>query len=463
MINIKVLFRWVCALSFVLLLTTAVVSGYWYVFDKDELGNMHKVYLLAQGQKPFVHFFTIYSPLFHYLLIPTSKIAGWTLETLYNARITMIALFLIRLLLLFGLAKTLFNKNIAILTLIFYLFDPFTIFTSMQIRPDNLMVLFSIASFWLLAIRSSFWSGVLMGLSIATLVKIVPAAAVTFLMLIYWRRQEVCAYAFGLILAIVLLSIPFAVNGTLPIMMQNTIFDARLTNETLLYPVRLGNFYWAPNIYIFGLDGRPIVWAYVWILPILGFIGASRLAKEKNDIAKLLTGVLVIQWVLLFFVKSVFIQYYLPITWLFALFGAYVLNDAFNKRYSTLLLILTVTFFTLGSVQANLGRAKLTTQAQGVEEKLLRRWGQIPQNAEVFPNFVFRPSPYPLLYGAFYGDMPKSILNRFLPVEKVLEEKRVLYVLASESDLTYYSFQTEQYIQSSYQRVSGDEELWVRK
>lgn len=160
-----------------LLFLSVVWGGSKLIVDNDELSHAHLTYWIAQGLLPYRDFYaSVYTPVFHWLLLPIFSVAGFHPETLLFARFGMMGLFIIRLLLLYALTKTLFTKRIGVLALLLHLLDPFTTITALQIRPDNLMiVLFLGAMVLLVQKRSTFGSGLLSGLSLLTMVKIAPS------------------------------------------------------------------------------------------------------------------------------------------------------------------------------------------------------------------------------------------------------------------------------------------------
>jgi len=128
-------------------------SGYWYTYYGDELVHANTVYLLSRGYRPFTDFFTIYSPLFHYFLLPFFTFFGCTLETIQLSKFVMIFLFALRLLIGYLFVSKVFSKLTGFLFVLILLLDPFTVFSGMQIRPDNLLMLVFFTGFLLFPMR----------------------------------------------------------------------------------------------------------------------------------------------------------------------------------------------------------------------------------------------------------------------------------------------------------------------
>ena len=121
---------------------SVVLSGYRFQFNSDELFNANVTYLLLKGLRPYVDFYLIYAPILHWLLAPVFLLFGFTFKAVSMARIVMIVFFLIRLFLMFLLVTKVFGKRTGLLFILFYLLNPFVVFAEMQIRPENMMLVF---------------------------------------------------------------------------------------------------------------------------------------------------------------------------------------------------------------------------------------------------------------------------------------------------------------------------------
>jgi len=266
----------------ILVLTASIVnSGLNYQYDIDELFHTQITYLLIKGYKPFVDFFSIHSPIFHTLLIPIYKVKGFSFDAIYVARITMVFLFILRSFLSFILVKKVLSTRTALIFLPLFLFDPFTVFAGMQIRPDNLMMLLFTLGLLFLTIsltKASKIASTIAGVTLATTLlvslKIVPSVATVILLFSIYcflkkKRRDLLQFTIGLVLPVLIFIIIFLTQGNLPQMIQQVFFDARKINEGLLYPSPPGNYHKPNNIYIYGVPGRPLTWTYAITLPVL--------------------------------------------------------------------------------------------------------------------------------------------------------------------------------------------------
>lgn len=456
---------------FLFLLYSVVRSGYYYSFDNDELSHAHQIYLIAKEYKPFVDFFTIYSPVFHWAFLPLFSFSGFNFETIFYARIFMISLFLLRLGLIYYLVRQVFGNRIALILLGISLLDPFNIFTGMQFRPDNLMMTTFLYGLFLLfyslrnkSFRNLFFAGLFFGLSLLISIKILPSVfIICIVLLVYLLRtnkyKSIYNFFSGLLLPIIIFCLYFVINHSFGPMIQSLLIDGKRTNDAILFPVPLGFFYQPNNAYIFGQGGYPLGWYLSILLPIFAFFGLIIAFQTKKLFSVILIGSFLIQLLSLFFIHSIFIQYYIPLLWLQAFFASVAIDRLINHKFNILLIILFLIFAYFGW-QANMSRSQFSnTQAL---DKIKARWLQIPENVPTFPNFLFRPSVYPLTYGYFIGDIPADIIARFPPINKILVQKKVNFLLLNSFSMSYLSDSTQTNIDKNYQKVPGDDELWIK-
>jgi len=473
----------------VLLLISAVWSGYNYVFDNDELAHIHTIYLIVKGYQPYTSFFSIYTPVLHWLLVPLFRINGFFLSTIADARFVMILLFLLRIGAASLLIKELFGKRIAFLFIPIFLMDPFTVFTAMQIRPDNLMMTFYTLGLLVATLgvkrkdkRLVFVAGLFLGTAVVTMIKIIPSLCIFGVLILIFHRAKGIRDAviplfvgFGTIVGFFLFS--FFASGTLVVMIRQVIFDGKLLNDSLLYPVTPGNFYWPVNVYLYGFSDRSLVWIYEWGILIVGFSGAFRIFFHSvseplslRSLLKLLIPItLGIHWLLLFSFRSVFLQYYLPVSWLLAVGVAVVVDDLISTTYQnnifrfTVLASLVTAFLLVGKASIDLNLMRASIDGHEEESRLEAILAKIPENEPVFPGFLFRPLVYPIPYGYYYGDMPSNVTTRFPPVGEILDKKNVRFLVATETYLSYLPKDAQQYIKEHFLKDLKLEDLWVRK
>lgn len=451
----KILFT----LIFLPLLYSVFLSGFNYRLDVDELYHSQVSYLFSKGYLPYKDIFSIFTPVFSLIIMPIFKIIGPSLDAVILSRLFMISLFSLRIILSFYLVRIIFGKSTSLIFLPLFLIEPLTTFSSMQIRPDNLALTLLPLGLILLIKKRPFLSGIALFFTLSASTKLLPAVGVIFFVAIIKRYYRLFI---GFLVSAVVFLIPFVATNTLFELIKNTVIYPKIVTDALLYPTPFGFLLLPDNAFIFGLPGRPLTWMFLWSLPFLAGAGVFASLKTKANyfpFKVILAASLVLQYSALFFIKSVFSQYYLPANWLFLIFSSVALSEIFQKRLN-LFLILIIPLVVI-AIQANIERSK-NNFYQNTNE-LTKRFNQIPINSYVFPNLLFHPPVYPVVAYDFIGDIPKIILDSFPPIEKALEDKKVPYLLLSDYYLSHLNPTTVTYIKNNYKRVEGDPELWLRK
>lgn len=471
---------------FLILFLSVIKSGFFYQFDSDEIHNANIVYLISHGYKIYQSFYVVYSPFLFWLLLPLFKFVGFSLLTISYARIVMIGLFILRIALIMLLAKRIFNYRISIIFAILFLLDPFTVFTSMQIRPENLMVvlLIILLIFMHKAIERKsgklfFTSGILTGLTLMTSVKILPfLGALTIIYFLYSlitkQIKNLIFFLGGIIVFFALFFGYFLINGNFSAMFQQIILDPVQLNNSITSPTWLGYFYFMNGV-IYGHEGKPPAWVYAWTLPLLAFAGAYRflskaIETKTGDSVRILKLILCIglfvQWLSFLFINSVFIQYYIPITWAYCLCAAVLIDDIlfvlpYKKVWRRGILIIASVLLIItarSSIQGNANRIK--GDPTGLINIVTLEMQKVPENQPVFPNIVFRPPVYPILWGS---TLAPYMIERYGPIYKQIEKFRLPYLVGLND--YYFSLldaPTQQYINKNYTRDISDSSYWKR-
>ena len=495
-------FRIVVVFAMILLVISIVKSAYYYQYDYDEFLHVQKAYLIASGFKPYTSFFFWFSSIFHRIIAPIFIFFGFSFATIGKARIFMILLFIVRLLLTATLINKVFNRRAALLFIPLLLIDPFTIFSSMQIRPDNLMMtvyilglLIFIMGFFGSSKLMLFISGMVFGLSFLTLIKIVPQLTIVFVVYgIYCiQNKELKFFVLlldGFVLMLFLFGIYHLLNGSfLSMFNQVFVFSLTLPNQAMfiINQVPYGFFHLPNNGFIYGLMGKPLTWIYVWIFPWLASAGAyltlSNIAnnkriksgnfdKKKQLIQTILIGSLIVQYLFLLNLTISFIQYYIPFQWLLALFAAVLLDDfIYNKFFSDFFLQLIklglfIIFLALVSISIKANNARSMFRFENQISQFTPIWSKIPENDAVFPNILFRPIAYPLSVGDdqlnYYGTF-SSVRDTFPSYIDSFEKNKAPYLLIDEPE-KFYILESgmEKYVKNHYKKIDDQINLYQR-
>lgn len=489
----------VMVLAMIFLVVSIVKSAYYYQYDSDEFFHVQGVYLIASGFKPYTSFFYVFSSIFHRILVPLFLFFGFSFATLGKARIFMILLFSVRVLLSALLINKVFNRRTALLFIPLFLFDPFTIFSSMQIRPDNLMMtvyIFGLLVFVMGFFRSSksllFISGAIFGLSFLTLIKIAPQLIVFFIIfgiycILNRELKNFILLLDGFVLSLILFCLYHIYNGSFfPMFSQVFIFSFTLSDQ-VFGQVYYGFFHQPNNGFIYGLMGKPLTWAYVWILPLLTSAGAyltfsniinngqkksKNINKKKPLIQIILIVGLIVQFLFLLNINMAFIQYYIPFQWLLALFAAVLLNDFIFNKFSSgffhqlikggFFILFIVLAYT--SIKANNSRTVFRSENQ--ISQFAPIWSKVPQNSAIFPNILFRPIAYPTTIGDdelnSYNFL--SSVRNMLPSYASSFEKNKLPYLVIDDPVKFYSLEPglDKYVEAHYRKIDNQINLYKR-
>jgi len=481
----------IIGIALIPLVISIVKSGYLYVLDNDEFNHVQLTYLYAHGSRPYLDIYnSVYTPLFGWFLLPVFRTMGFSFATIAFTRYIMILLFAIRVVASFFIVHKIFGKRIAYLFIPMFLLDPFVVFSSMQIRPDNLMMTVYTVGLLLFTLAlykpkpaSSYMAGIFLGTSLLILPKILPSIGIMLIALSVWsiiKKKYIFAGAslVGLASPFVLFAFYCLLNGSFTEMFTQAVLEAKAAYSHFPIHIPLGNFYIPDNFLVYGTMGKPLTWFYAWFLPFAACIGIFVTVMEylkkhfidTSGVLKLMLALsLFAQWGALFFLQVIFMQHYLPISWLYALFAAVTIDytlttiSTYKGARATAKIALTVlaVVMILTSIRNNIHRSKM--DSTNLITAFTNRWLQIPEGTYTFPNYLFRPSIFPVTYGYFIGNVPPAILNRLPNIPARIEQYQIPFLLVDEYLMSKLPVEVAAYIQNHYTRVDGDGELMTRK
>lgn len=161
-------------------------------FDMDEFAHLHWGYDLFAGLTPYKDFFYFIPPFFLYPIAFIFFLFGRSVMAILQARILMFFVFLGICLVSFLLFKKARNAKIALLSILVMSFLPIPFDKTIEIRPDNIAILFSLIGMYLFILkwsknarRNLFWSGLFYGISLGFVPKTIFFLAVPLIVLAY--------------------------------------------------------------------------------------------------------------------------------------------------------------------------------------------------------------------------------------------------------------------------------------
>jgi len=175
---------------------------------------------------------------------------------------------------------------------------------------------------------------------------------------------------------------------------------------------------------------------------------------------------MILQWISLLFIHSVFIQYYIPLNWLYAIFGAVIFYDLLfeiktEKIFKTIITFAILFVFVMlssTSIRANFNRSRLNWDTY--LDEFIKVWQMIPEESPAFPNVLFRRPIYPILWGSTFAlFMRNRYPSAYLAIEK---NKLPLLTFLNDEYFGYLDKATQDYILSHYKRDPHDPLIWKR-
>ena len=473
-------------------------------FDVDEFTHLHWAAEIARGQRPYVDFFTFFTPPFYWVYGIVVAFFPFNPEVFIAARVVSFIIFLGILGVLGWLFAVTRSKKYVLLPVILLAFLPMPYDKFLEVRPDNLSTLFALAGmvFQIIALQKIhhskpwwFWSGIWYMLSFLVLIKQLPFIAVgglITLLYVFWGKgervkripKEVLAWCAGL-------AIPFAVVALWMLTLGNVrtvwysltklAFEANMMSklgwmEPNLFFFPNGSFYGGTTLITSGL----VINHGLWILGIVFgiyrcmtlFITASG-NRRRVLIEALIGGVFVVSilgYIQFFPLKHS--QYLIPI----AVFIAYYCADVIVLVFSAVermlpffgvLVVVLVGSYYLGSSTIQVNQVKLGWSNTAQLKNMQLLINTIPHDSEVFDlegRLLFWKDAYYICCLPF-GSFVQYLSQKPAVLREVLEAKKTPYIFQGDSHrLPLLSSEDLQYIQNAYAPVTGwGDTLWARK
>ncbi len=136
-------------LFFILLVFILSLSIY-KKFDRDEFESVHVAWKIFSGGVIYVDFLEQHQPFFYYMLVPLIEAFKVNVSVLMAARSMVFSMLLAIFFITYNMARNLFNKESAVISLILLATTEIFILKAVEIRPDVPQTLFSLLALSLL-------------------------------------------------------------------------------------------------------------------------------------------------------------------------------------------------------------------------------------------------------------------------------------------------------------------------
>lgn len=429
----------------------SVTRGY----GVDEYYHLHYAWLLSQGKLPYIHFQTLYSPLFHLTLLPVFKILGDAFMVLTVSRIVISVFFLLGLIFTFGIGMIISSFDFALLAVIIAAGLPLGIEKAIEIRPDNFMtMLFLGGLFFLLkglkrgGKKWYIFSGIFFSLGFVTLVKISFALlglALGFLFFLSkkgMKKKQFKGLIYTLLsfLAVIIIGgIILSMKGMLLPFLDQVILSSNTALSELRFGIELHPFYWFfPNDAVYGIYNG-FAWSlncFLFIMIFFSLIGIIRERKKESFFYRILLLIpSITSFAYLYLVLRPFQQYLLLFLSLVPFFIAWGIGDLLNLIFRNRewpKYILTICLFAVLIYAMQEGWQVKKRWFDEYDRKLINYVLTKTNKEDVFwggdANYIFRPDGY-YSFTIRFLEAPEKLRAKFPALIPMLEMRKTKYLL----------------------------------
>ena len=313
-----------------LIVVTAImlIARFWLglhrYIDPDEFAHLHWSFLLSGGSIPYKDFFMNFTPVYHALLSPLFLLPP-TSSLLIIARILQFFLYGTSIVLVYRLGIHLSGSTtVSALGMVIYASFPMTLDKTLELRPDHLMMVLALFAF-VVAIKGKSWTavrtvsvGVLSGLSIVTLLKVIPMLpALTYLAWFKVPRGKrfggLALFFISMILPAIAFILYQMAEGTLPLAYENIVHGSALIKkgEGVFSPWLSLSPY--PLVYVTA-GGVSIPWLFHALIWLAAPVGIWILWRQKRLSAQIITLVLIGEALSFLIIPTPYMQYFIPVS-----------------------------------------------------------------------------------------------------------------------------------------------------
>jgi hypothetical protein len=460
-------------------------------FDVDEFSYMHWTAAIARGERPFIDFFIFITPGFMWVFAPIYWIYGVSTQVFMAGRVVSYMIFLGilgSLGYLYGITR---GWKWALLPIVILTFLPMPYDKFLEIRPDNLAMLFALLGVIgeIVAIRAKrihWWlvSGLLYSASLFVLAKTLPIVAVGggIAVISSWRDwKKILFFFLGLLAPWIVFFLSAAVFGNFSVVWYSL---TKLPFEAYKFSLNYymgANLFFYPNALFYGGNGYTITSGLIvnhaiWILGLC--VGAYRLVTpargKKNElfVELLVSGVFFVSvaaYVKFFPWKHT--QYLIPIAVFVAYYAADGLSGLFywierlGGRASFGIVLLGFSYLVI-VITKDINAPKLLNANTVQITELSTLIHTIPLSTHVVDlegRMVFWPDGYPVSSLPF-DEFLSYVSRRPLPLAQYLDKYPADYIYDGDSN-RFITFTAENlaYIHAHFSPVSGfGERLWKK-
>jgi len=463
-------------------------------FDVDEFSYLHWAANIAQGQKPYIDFFLIFTPGFLWVFAPLIKLFWMNAGVFVAARgmafiIFLALLFLISI--LFGKTR---NRKWMALPAVILAFLPMPYDKFLEVRPDNLATLFAFGALFtqihaLIDRKPMAWfvSGFLYTVSVTIFIKMLPFPAIGIAVAALawvWKQADAKDMRFfvgGLGIPGLLLLSWMASLGDLGLALYSVFRLPFETNKVGLVEIMEPHLFFFPNASFYGGWGITLGLITNHALWVIGLIaGVYRFftpyvtadGNKRRVLAELLIAgaflASVYGYVQFFPLKHS--QYLIPIALFIAYYAADWLGMFFDRvatrtMWGSLCALLVVSFI-LAQATINVNRIKLTASNAPQVAQLSRLITTVPKDAKVLDlegKMLFWKDAYYICCVSF-GSFAHFMTRQPPPLAEALTQQ-TQYIFQGESNrLGALPDADRAYIAAHYQPVAGwGDMLLIRK
>lgn len=477
-------------------------------FDVDEFTHLHWAANMAHGERPYIDFFTFFTPGFYWLLAPLFGVFGRSVEIFIAARWFAFAVFAGLVAATGALFAVVRSRRFALLPMALLAFLPMPFDKFMELRPDNVSTLLGligilVQSYAMLHPASKklrvLWliAGISYAVSLIVLVKTLPFVAVGIgiaaldagvyrWVVSCFRKKKLQKFmvtkhhrdfllGFGGIMAAffvwllslgdssrvwyALMKLPFEANtiGRIYIMEPHLFFfpNASFYGGWGITPALLANH----TLWTVGI----LMGCYRAFTPFITGDGNEKRVLVEVMLSSIFIGS-VVGYVMFFPLKHS--QYLIPIAVFIALYGADFIVLAYKRMGIAGFAALCAGVWFLAG-QANAVNSPKLTMSNAEQLRQTQQLQQIiPADGQVLDldgRLLFWKDPYDICCLPF-GSFVRFLSRPPKPLAEVLEARNVAYIYQGTSGRIWELESDLAYIKERYETVSGwGDALWKRK